>query len=74
VTVAGTAAASLVASGTKVGRAQTFEIVHNANGTISLLAEANKRYVSARSTGTPALAANSATIGPWEQFTLIADN
>jgi hypothetical protein len=74
VTVASTLAAPLAATAATPGKPETFQLIHNPNGTISLLARANNRYVTAKSIGASALTADGTAIGPWQQFTLIADN
>jgi hypothetical protein len=48
-------------------------LLHNSNGTISLLAKANTMHMTAENTGASSLIANRTAIGTWEQFTLIND-
>jgi len=54
-----------------VGPWETFRLIHNANGTVSLLAFVNNRYVTAENAGASALIANRTAIGTWEQFDLV---
>jgi hypothetical protein len=63
----------LIANRTAVGTWETFQLVRNSNGTVSLLAQANNRFVTAENAGAAALIANRTAIGTWEQFTLITD-
>jgi beta-glucosidase len=62
--------ASLIADATSVGAQQTFRLVHNPDGSVSLVA-ANGSYVCAENAGAAPLIANRAAIGPWEEFDLI---
>jgi hypothetical protein len=64
-------AAPLIASKAAAGTAETFQLIRNANGSVSLLAAANGRYVCAENAGAAALIANRAAIGAWESFDLI---
>ncbi|MCW2935269.1 MAG: lectin, partial [Actinomycetia bacterium] len=63
----------LIANRTAVGQWETFTIIHNSNGTISLRALANNLIVTAENAGSSSLIANRTAIGLWEQFTLITD-
>jgi hypothetical protein len=51
-----------------VGRWEMFRIIINADGTISLQANANGRFVTAENAGASALIANRTAIGTWEKF------
>ena len=51
---------------------QMFQIVDNADGTISLRSRLNGKYVTAERAGAEALIANRTAIGPWEKFTRYA--
>jgi hypothetical protein len=62
--------APLIADGTEAGRAQSFRLVRDTDGTVSLLAVAGGRYVTAADAGASALIADRTAIGPWERFTL----
>ncbi|WP_426502951.1 fascin domain-containing protein [Dactylosporangium sp. McL0621] len=66
------AAAALIANRTAFGQWETFKLIRNSNGTVSLQAAANNQYVCAENAGAAALIANRTTIGQWEQFDLIA--
>ena len=48
-----------------------WRLINNANGTVSLQATVNNRYVAAENAGAAPLIANRDAIGPWEQFDLI---
>jgi len=63
----------LIANRTAIGGWETFQLLHNGDGSISLRAGANGKYVTAESAGAAALIANRTAIGPWEEFDLIAD-
>jgi len=54
------------------GDAQKFRLVTNADGTVSLRATLNGKYVSAEAAGKEPLVANRSAIGPWEKFTRYA--
>ncbi|MGW3412580.1 fascin domain-containing protein [Streptomyces sp. NPDC000888] len=60
----------LIADRTAIGTWETFQLVHNSNGTVSLLASANGKYVTADNGGADPLIANRTAIGTWEQFDL----
>jgi hypothetical protein len=51
----------------------TFALVHNGDGSVSLRANANNNYVTAENAGAAPLIANRTAIGPWEEFDLIQD-
>ncbi|GIF53659.1 hypothetical protein DFJ67_2531 [Asanoa ferruginea] len=55
-----------------VGDAQRFRLVTNADGSVSLRAKLNGKYVTAEKAGKQPLYANRAAIGPWEKFTRYA--
>jgi beta-glucosidase len=62
--------ASLIANATTAGAQQTFRLVRNGDGSVSLIA-ANGSYVCAENAGAAALIANRQAIGQWEEFDLI---
>jgi hypothetical protein len=62
----------LVANRASAGSWETFARVNNSDGTISLRATVNNKYVVADNGGAAALIANRDAIGPWEKFTLVA--
>ncbi|WP_399129468.1 fascin domain-containing protein [Actinacidiphila sp. ITFR-21] len=51
---------------------ETFQLVHNGNGTVSLKALANNLYVTADNAGASPLIADRTAVGTWGQFDLIA--
>jgi hypothetical protein len=53
-----------------VGAWESFQLIRNTSGTVSLKALANNLYVSADNTGTSPLIANRTAVGAWEQFTM----
>ena len=61
-----------IANRAAVGAWETFARVNNSDGTISLRATVNNRYVVAENGGAAALIANRTAIGPWEKFSLVA--
>jgi hypothetical protein len=61
-------ASPLIANRTSIGAWERFQVVANADGTVSLLANANGRYVTAENGGAAALVANRTAIGAWEKF------
>jgi len=61
----------VLAAGAAVGPWETFRLVTNGNGTVSLLAVVNNRYVCAENAGAAALIANRTAIGAWEQFDFV---
>ncbi|MFC7762390.1 hypothetical protein ACFQY4_33420 [Catellatospora bangladeshensis] len=61
----------LIANRTAIGGWETFALIRNSNGSISLRAQANGRYVVAENGGAAPLIANRTSIGPWEQFDLV---
>jgi flagella basal body P-ring formation protein FlgA len=62
---------ALIANRTAIGAWEEFDLINNADGSISLRALANGRYVTAENAGAAALIANRTAIGPWEEFDLI---
>jgi hypothetical protein len=60
----------LIANRGAVGSWETFQLVHNPDGSISLKAGVNGKYVTAENAGGAALIANRTAIGPWEEFDL----
>jgi len=71
VTADNAGASPLIANRTAVGTWETFQLIHNSNGTVSLLAMANNLFVTADNAGASPLIANRTAIGTWEQFTLL---
>lgn len=53
---------------TYVRDSQRFRIVTNSDGTISLRAKLNGKYVTAEKAGAAPLYANRTAVGPWEKF------
>jgi hypothetical protein len=74
VTADNAGASPLIANRTAVGQWETFQLINNSNGTVSLRALANNMIVTADNAGASPLIANRTAIGTWEQFTLISDN
>lgn len=70
VTAENAGAAALIANRVVVDVWETFDLVDNADGSVSLHAHANGNYVDAPNT-TTSLIADSPTIGPNEEFDLI---
>jgi hypothetical protein len=64
-------AQSLIANRGVAGSWETFRLVNNSNGTVSLQATVNGKYVAAENAGAAALIANRDAIGLWEQFDLV---
>lgn len=62
---------SLIADATSIGAAETFDLLNNADGSVSLRAHSDQDYVTAEGGGSAPLIANRTTIGPWEKFDLI---
>ncbi len=71
VTAENAGAQPLIANRTAIGPWETFQLVTNPNGSISLRAQANGQYVCAEGGGAQPLIANRAAIGTWEQFDLV---
>jgi hypothetical protein len=71
VTADNAGASPLIANRTAIGTWETFQLIRNSNGTVSLLALANTMYVTAENAGASPLIANRTAIGTWEQFDLI---
>ena len=63
----------LIANRTAIGTWETFNLIHNGDGSISLRALANNQIVTAENAGAAPLIANRTAIGPWEEFDLILD-
>ena len=72
VTAENAGAQPLIANRTAIGGWETFGLIHNADGSISLKA-VNGDYVTAENAGAAALIANRTAIGPWEEFDLISN-
>ncbi|TML24207.1 MAG: lectin, partial [Actinobacteria bacterium] len=70
VTAENAGASPLIANRTTVGPWETFQLIHNADGSVSFKA-VNGQYVTAENAGASALIANRGTIGPWEEFDLM---
>ena len=62
---------ALIANRALVGDWERFQIVNNADGSLSLRANANGRYVTAENAGSSPLIANRTAIGLWEKFTQV---
>ena len=54
-----------------VGTWERFQLVHNANHSVSLKAMVNGRYVTADAAGRKPLIANRSAIDWWEEFELV---
>jgi alpha-L-fucosidase 2 len=67
----GGGAQPLIANRRYLGQWETFDLLTNADGTISLRSLANGRYVSAEAGGAQPLVANRTSIGQWEKFRLV---
>ncbi|MEK8106200.1 hypothetical protein NKG94_15330 [Micromonospora sp. M12] len=61
----------LIANRPSAGAWETFTLVRNTDGSVSLRATVNNRYVVAENGGAEALIANRDAVGPWEKFDLI---
>jgi len=61
----------LIANRTAIGLWETFQLLHNPDGSVSLKALVNNKYVCAENAGASWLIANRTAIGSWEQFDLI---
>ena len=66
-------AASLIANRTAVGLWETFQLLHNGDGSVTLRAAVNSQLVTAENAGAAALIANRTAVGPWEEFDLISN-
>ena len=71
VTTPSAGASALIASATVVNTWEQFDVISNADGTISLKAKSNGKYVSAESAGTKPLIASRTAIGDWEKYELV---
>ena len=60
----------LIASAPSIGTAETFDLLVNADGTVSLRAS-NGLYVSAENFGASPLIASRPAVSTWESFDLI---
>ena len=58
----------LIANRTAIGRWEQFKLVVSSDGSISLLADVNGRYVTADPAGSSPLIANATTIGAAQKF------
>jgi subtilisin family serine protease len=63
----------LIADQGSVTMSEIFEVITNADGTISLKARVNARYVTAENAGNAPLIANRDGIGLWEKFDMITN-
>ena len=66
-------ASPLIANRTAVGTWETFDLISNADGSVSFRAHANGDIVTADNAGALPLIANRTAIGPWEEFDLVRD-
>ncbi|MCW2639490.1 MAG: lectin, partial [Dactylosporangium sp.] len=71
VTAENAGSSPLIANRDTAGSWETFKLVHNPDGSVSLIA-VNGKYVCAESGGSQPLSANRTAIGAWESFDLIA--
>jgi subtilisin family serine protease len=71
VTTPGAGGSPLIASGSVVNTWEQFDLVNNADGTISFKAKSNGKFVSAESGGTKPLIASRTAIGDWEKYELV---
>jgi hypothetical protein len=69
VDAANAGASPLIANQATASGWETFHLITNVDGTVSLLAEANNKYVTSNN-GTAPLIANQAAIAGWEKFTI----
>lgn len=61
----------LIANRGVANRWETFDLIHNSDGTISLKAHVNGKYVTADNAASPKLIANRDRIALWEKFDLM---
>ena len=61
----------LIANRTAIGQWEEFDLLNNADGSVSLRAHANNNIVTADNAGASPLIANRTAVGPWEKFDLI---
>ena len=73
VTADNAGASPLIANRTAVGPWETFQLIHNSDGSVSLRAHGERRLRDGRERRCVALIANRTAIGPWEEFDLIND-
>jgi hypothetical protein len=62
---------SLIADSASIGPNETFDLLTNPDGTVSLRAHSDGDIVTAEDAGAAPLIANRTAIGPWETFDLI---
>ena len=74
VTADNAGASPLIANRTAIGGWETFDLIHNSDGSISLRAHANGDIVTAGNAGASPLIASQTAIGQREEFTLIRNN
>ena len=67
VTAEDAGASPLVARASTPGAWEKFDVVGNADGTVSLIAHVNGKYVSADHGGAAPLIANRSSAGDWEK-------
>jgi hypothetical protein len=61
----------LIANRTAIGPWEEFDLINNADGSVSFRAHANNMLVTAENAGASPLIANRAAVGAWESFDLI---
>ena len=71
VTAESNGAAPLIANRGGPGPWETFSLLHNPDGSVSLRAYNNQHLVTAENAGASSLIANRTAVGPWEEFDLI---
>ncbi|HEX4790057.1 MAG TPA: glycoside hydrolase family 42, partial [Actinospica sp.] len=73
VTADNAGASPLIANRTAVGQWEEFDLIANADGSVSLRAHANNQFVTAANSGASALIASRTGIGSAEEFDLVFD-
>jgi hypothetical protein len=73
VTAENAGASSLIANRTAIGSWEMFQLVNNVDGSVSLKANINGKYVTAENAGASPLIANRTAIGSWEKFDRITN-
>jgi hypothetical protein len=71
VTAESNGSAPLIANRGGPGPWETFYLIHNPDGSVSLRAYNNQHLVTAENAGAASLIANRTAVGPWEEFDLI---
>jgi hypothetical protein len=64
----------LIANRTAIGPWEEFDLITNADGSVSLRARANNNIVTAENAGANPLIASRTTIGTWERSTSSAED